>query len=573
MSSQQGTQQTQKGAQDSAAQAIAAIFYDTTGQLLPPDFTSLGKKCSHPRGIFANADHRVLNKTGKSGLTPISSPPPEFSDDKLRAKKIRRLENYQKIRLHGYTAAELRDLNALEPLDLEDKHEDLKNPMHPVFDKSQWLTEDILSKHKAAQPILGAYEGFWATDDYDRLGLRVRFATTLVHELAHATWRAIRASRGAWGGRNRSAVLDGYARGGPGLPQMAVCKDNFFTSESASYKTSAGAPPQNKPVPSNELDPFYTYDFWAIPTSWSCNTFRENWWMGVRKYEKGFMHMGPLKYGYRTIDSLRGSGPKRNLSPKWDDPDPYGPPDGPSWENNTSIREGMARNPSRQANADSAPEDELDSGEVPAVRFSCPRWDEITQYLFENRAPGDLSLDTTTIISLPVLYRYIRNHGGIDLSPTELRNFLGVANERKELFIWEPHPDPGIVMKIEAGWPPALDQDIIDDEPSDLAQALDTYLSDEKTQEGLYESYGECRDLEIEEFLRWLKFKDSTEWDIPLDEFQDAIEESYDIGSAYIAKAPEGIVRFIFDIDDIREKFSDKFTNDRMRDLTARAQS
>ncbi|CZR66587.1 uncharacterized protein PAC_16488 [Phialocephala subalpina] len=211
-----------------------------------------------------------------------------------------------------------------------------------------------------------------------------------------------------------------------------------------------------------------------------------------------------------------------------------------------SIRVAMNRNPSRPADPDSVPQEELDPVEVPAVKYRCTRWAEITQYLFDNQGPGELSLDTMTMLSVPVFYRYIRNHGGIDLTPMEFRNFLGVANERKELFIWEPHPDPGVVMKIEAGWPAAPDQDIIDDEPSDLAQALDTYLSDADVQEGLCESYGERRDLEVEEFLRWLKFKDLVQWDIPLDEFQEVIYESYDTGSAYVAQGPKDIVRFIF---------------------------
>jgi hypothetical protein len=68
-------------------------------------------------------------------------------------------------------------------------------------------------------------------------------------------------------------------------------------------------------------------------------------------------------------------------------------------------------------------------------QYSCPRYEEIKEYLFTNRGPLQLALDTMGILSEPAFYRYIRDRGGISLTPMELREFLGYANERRELFM------------------------------------------------------------------------------------------------------------------------------------------
>lgn len=110
----------------------------------------------------------------------------------------------------------------------------------------------------------------------------------------------------------------------------------------------------------------------------------------------------------------------------------------------------MDRNPQLEI-ADQLTQEKVEPGEVPSVKYGCPRWDDITQYLFDNRAPGELSLDTMTILSVPLFYRYIRNHGGIDLTPMEFRNFLGVANERKELFmqVTSPYSQPSYHVAVK----------------------------------------------------------------------------------------------------------------------------
>lgn len=37
----------------------------------------------------------------------------------------------------------------------------LRNPIHPVFQKMQWVTEEQMPKQRGAIPILGDHEGFW----------------------------------------------------------------------------------------------------------------------------------------------------------------------------------------------------------------------------------------------------------------------------------------------------------------------------------------------------------------------------------------------------------------------------
>jgi len=77
---------------------------------------------------------------------------------------------------------------------------------------------------------------------------------------------------------------------------------------------------------------------------------------------------------------------------------------------------------------------EISSMKPPEVTYHCPRWDEITSYLFNNRGPLELALDTMGTIPVPSFYRYIRDRGGISLTPLEFRNFLGVASAKGELF-------------------------------------------------------------------------------------------------------------------------------------------
>ena len=67
--------------------------------------------------------------------------------------------------------------------------------------------------------------------------------------------------------------------------------------------------------------------------------------------------------------------------------------------------------------------------------FECPRWGEITRYLFNNRGPGELALDTMIFdMPEPTLYKYILERGGLDITTEEFRQFLAFADYKKELF-------------------------------------------------------------------------------------------------------------------------------------------
>ncbi|KAE8441085.1 hypothetical protein EG329_005880 [Mollisiaceae sp. DMI_Dod_QoI] len=324
--------------------------------------------------------------------------------------------------------------------------------------------------------------------------------------------------------------------------------------------------------------------------------YQKHWWdAGVKKYQKTYTHMGPLKYGYRTVDAADKQQNKYpsnfddSLAPNIGAPEKTVLNDRmTAAKKETAIAEQIRslqaqkileaanRKPSEPRDANFE-QDRYLGKEPPSVKYTCPRWNEITKYLFDNRAPGELALDTMTILSEPTFYRYIREHGGISLTAMEFRNFLGVANEKGRLFIWEPYPGNGAVMRRNAGWPPAPDYDREEiDEPDELATGLDTRLSDSEVQDKLYQWFGENRDLDIGDFHRWLKIHDPEIWSY-VTEFRDVIDELVSVrgGNDYFVEGRKGIVRFIFDIKNSpnrRPELANRFTTERMRDLEARAQ-
>ncbi|KAF7895821.1 uncharacterized protein EAF01_009783 [Botrytis porri] len=154
----------------------------------------------------------------------------------------------------------------------------------------------------------------------------------------------------------------------------------------------------------------------------------------------------------------------------------------------------------------------------PAVTYSCPGWNDITEHLFSNCEPLELALDTTELLSVPTLFRYVRDHGGINLTSFEFRNFLGIANEKRDLFLWEPFPGFGIVKCIAIGWSLPMGGSNfvswlspIGEPDEDDMETLDNLMSDQAVQEALYEYCGGCRDLEIETFRLWLVHRFETE--------------------------------------------------------------
>jgi hypothetical protein len=63
--------------------------------------------------------------------------------------------------LRGFIAGELCRFEALAALDENVMSLGLRNPIHVVFEKKQWMAEEEMPKHRGAVPILGGRDGFW----------------------------------------------------------------------------------------------------------------------------------------------------------------------------------------------------------------------------------------------------------------------------------------------------------------------------------------------------------------------------------------------------------------------------
>lgn len=115
------------------------------------------------------ANSKILKNTGKSGLTPIT--PGIFSDGQ------RYLQNYQKRRYYGFSAAELNAMEAMAALNTETMTSTLDNPVHPMYELSQWETYQQMGKHLGPIPIRGDHEGYWVVSFNHKLA--IGFSLTL----------------------------------------------------------------------------------------------------------------------------------------------------------------------------------------------------------------------------------------------------------------------------------------------------------------------------------------------------------------------------------------------------------
>lgn len=133
-------------------------------------WTRLARKYGHPiagtglRKGGEDSELRVgfLRNTGKSGLTPIpkSINPTSPSKSMLDFARLReRLKKYQQIRLHGFTAAELAEMETLNAVDDTAMQCELGNAIHPLFAKDRWCREAEMPKDQAYLPIYGDYPG------------------------------------------------------------------------------------------------------------------------------------------------------------------------------------------------------------------------------------------------------------------------------------------------------------------------------------------------------------------------------------------------------------------------------
>jgi hypothetical protein len=198
-----------------------------------------------------------------------------------------------------------------------------------------------------------------------------------------------------------------YNRGGPGLPNMGIFKINWFTASHSGYHT-ARSPPQNKQplLGRRDNDPFYTYDYWPVPTYWCCGLFKDEFWtVKVRKYGADATEMRPLGYGTRTVIGdprmlmtmgrlekkdyesgvYEGKFEDTGISERWTDGEKEALTRNAMAVKSRLIFEAMRMKSFRGVDdgEDSLQTEFCDSQLTP--QYSCPRYDEIKEYLFANR--------------------------------------------------------------------------------------------------------------------------------------------------------------------------------------------
>lgn len=254
------------------------------------------------------------------------------------------------------------------------------------------------------------------------------------------------------------------SEGGHGLSPMGIMKTNWFTERHERYSTLQ-IPLDHQPVPPGAIDPYYTYEYWPIPIVWQLSLFRPSLWdIFVRNIGSDATRMGPLTYGTRTINkdrydvakytSLSGFGrvgyfDEIAIDNSMTDQEKYEK----SFEisrrnharevikrrnvflsNNTNMEEDLYGKIVDEDDI-SDTEDEESDLQSATPTFDKQRYFQISQYLFDNRLPLELALDTMDF-DMPeaTLYRYIQNRGGLTIKPQEWRNFLLYTDSQNLLF-------------------------------------------------------------------------------------------------------------------------------------------
>ncbi|KAE8454261.1 hypothetical protein EG329_005186 [Mollisiaceae sp. DMI_Dod_QoI] len=404
------------------------------------------------------------------------------------------------------------------------------------------------------------------------------------------------------------------ARGGPGLPTMGVYKTNWFHQDHKQRLAGTLSKDQEYRMPSSAAasNRAKYNDYYPVPVSWVYSMFQQNTWDIVVRKIGSIAQMGPLTVGTRLLTQ---QGP----TPDWfsvitaDDTidlscAPYFVPDGSDSVATQKFYQAMeaeriyertgmdpavrrklraSRNTSRTATYgpmqnpitfhpyDPLPDDE----EIPPDDFRCPRWNEIVQYLFKNRNPLELALDTMSTLPWNVFYKYIRERGGIQISSLEMWHFLGVADRRKELFLFDPYPGPGLVTRIEAGWPPGVIfayKNI--PEPKIIPSAFDKdgimmLIRSDGVREFLYENMRlrTLRDMDIDTFR--LALQHLRNFPIDSDTFRDLIiqcvRETWDFNDEFTL-GPKGIIRFTYDMTKLIHKLASDFAKARIKEIEKR---
>jgi len=364
---------------------------------------------------------------------------------------------------------------------------------------------------------------------------------------------------------------------------MGTFKTNWFTDRHTDY--GRGRIPlleYVQPILYNQIDPYYCFDYWPVPNSWTLSMFQPSIWnTTLRKFGAKATEMGPVSVGTRRFA---------------DDPVDAGYTilvgdtqqimfDQYIWMNMTAEDQSFIRvENARRArtvqiymsmmlplgSASSANpqlvKDKSDEKEEEQI-FECPRWDEITQYLFANRGPSELALDTMTFDTPePSLYRYIVDRGGLDITPTEFRQFLLYANNKKQLFSYEPFPAIGTIFRLPTGWPPSTLKPIKRLAPPhsiDLAN-FRTAMNDPLVQIRIYAEFGEFRDVDYETLRRVLNVLVPPDKGIVAAEIRFIINECAR-NDQFVTLGPKGIARMTYEItDQFRQEWEREFTTQKL---------
>lgn len=193
----------------------------------------------------------------------------------------------------------------------------------------------------------------------------------------------------------------------------------------------------------------------------------------------------------------------------------------------------------------------------------------IMRYLNQNRGPLELGLDTMGFVSEPTLYRYIRDRGGLDITPQILRSFLAKCNEKRELFLWQPFPGGGLVKRIRAGWPPARSYSL--NAPSEPVAEYEENLirasmSNEAIRKNIYQTVGESRDIDagILCFLINLKHPAPIAFANP-QKLENAAIQCVRKGTAVdFTLGPKGIIRTLYDLTPYRNQIASQWEKERL---------
>ncbi|CZR51320.1 uncharacterized protein PAC_01195 [Phialocephala subalpina] len=368
-----------------------------------PRLTTLADKYTHPVG----EDHKEIAGTGKSGMTPSSSP---IFPTGYQQRRYEALDAYQRRRFEAFSTREIEDVEAFAPLFPTTSllFTVPTNQINPLFELNKWNVGNPNSVPLFRMP--GQAGGYWQFNAY-------------------------------------------------------AARNNHFIGATTAYPAITPLPPDWNHVDSYPTPvPFFSSllhpDFWTIHARKYVDTTKMGPKLLGNRYD---VHND-------TIDliSLADRLDKTDL-PIWTSMTPTEVSE-TEYENPrraTATRIQKARDKAyargqasvhaaRYPNAiPSIPAPSTEQEEAP----SCPRYQSIRQYIPANRGQGALCLDTMHF-EMPenTLLNYIVLLGGIQpqITVEEWRAYLRIADGSGDLFRWRPD-GRGVLTWAEApppGFPP-----------------------------------------------------------------------------------------------------------------------